>query len=198
MIPYPYTFSGRRASQSKYELEKLIEFLREKSVKRYLEIGARDGDTFYEIVKALGKDAQCVAIDLPGGLWGKALTSRNLDRAVKNLKEQGYDAHYALGDSTSSEIIDYVRSFGHFDAIFIDGDHTLDGVTNDWFNYGSMGDITIFHDIVGTGQSEKVSNRSVDVPILWEELKEYHEHLEIVDKDSKMGIGIIFNDKDII
>lgn len=61
------TFSGRKPSQNAHELGAFVNFLRAQGVKRYGEIGARDGDTFHHILTAL-PDCQGVAMDLPGGL----------------------------------------------------------------------------------------------------------------------------------
>lgn len=49
MNDYPQllTFSGRKASQNSYELTCFVDFLVKHGVKRYLEIGARHGDTFH-------------------------------------------------------------------------------------------------------------------------------------------------------
>lgn len=191
LIPYPHTFSGRRASQSKYELTCLINLLKEKNIKRYLEIGAREGDTFHEIVAHIKPD-YALAVDLPGGLWGKASTKENLVKSVSDLKSKGFNTEYLFGDSGSEEVVSHIQNMQKFDALFIDGDHTLEGVTRDWENYRTMADMIIFHDIVGYNEKEKVKNNKVEVPILWEILKTNYNHVEFIDQDSNMGIGVIF------
>lgn len=191
MKKYPHTFSGREASQSKFELESFIQFLREKKIKRYLEIGAREGDTFHEIVTHVETIEYALAVDLPGGLWGKETTKNKLSVAIKDLQQKGYNAEYLFGNSQDEKIVSNITSMGEFDAILIDGDHTLDGVTKDWNNYCGISKIVAFHDIVGHDQFEKVKQNLVEVPILWNELKEKYDHLEFIDKDSKMGIGVI-------
>lgn len=188
---YPHTFSGRRASQSEYELKSLIEFLKNNSVKRYLEIGARDGDTFHEIVSSINPD-YALAVDLVGGLWGKITTEKKLINAIHDLKKKSYNVELLLGDSQSEEVIQYISNIEKFDAVFIDADHTLEGVTKDWNNYKQVADIVIFHDIIGSGQKENVFGNIVEVPILWENLKKEYDHIEFIDEDSKMGIGVIF------
>lgn len=184
------TFSGRRASQDEYELRSLIDLMKCKAVTRYLEIGARHGDTFHEVMINLPAGSFGVAVDLPAGLWGKSGTEKSLKAVIKDLRERGYDVHMVLGDSTSPDIIAAVHSFGEFDAALIDGDHTLKGVTADYNNFGRIAPIVAFHDIVGEGQAEKVYNTAVQVPRFWKSVKD-EKSLEFVAEGSAMGIGVL-------
>lgn len=186
---YPHTFSGRAASQTEFELTSLIDLLKYRGVRRYLEIGAREGDTFHEIMMSLPKGSFGLAVDLPGALWGKITTGNKLKTAIHDLRERGYDAHYLFGDSKSLEVIERVREFAPYDAVLIDGDHTYEGVKADWDNYSVMADLIAFHDIVGTGQYEKQHRNPVEVPRLWAELKGVKK--EFVSVGSRMGIGVI-------
>lgn len=192
MKHYPHTFSGRRASQDEYELSKLIDFLKGIGVRKYLEVGAREGDTFHEIMTSLPKRSFGVAVDLPGGLWGKITTSKKLESAKSDLLRKGYDVKVILGNSTHSSVIDSIKALGKFDAVFIDGDHTYEGVKKDFDNYKELAPVVIFHDIVGDGQFEKVQGNKVEVPVFWNEIKT-ETSLEFVGEESKMGIGVWFN-----
>lgn len=175
------------------ELNGMIRLFKERGVKTYLEIGARDGDTFYAVMSALPIGSKGIALDLPGGLWGKSTTAKNLISAVKALKAKGYDVNYILGDSRDKDTISHIKEMGPFDAALIDGDHTIEGVTADWENYGGLARVVAFHDIVGTGQKEKIYKNPVEVPILWADLKTKHKHFEFVDTEnnSQMGIGCL-------
>lgn len=184
------TFSKRYSSQSAFELEKFIEFLKEKNVTSYLEIGTRHGDTFHAVMSALPPGSKGVAVDLPGGLWGKESSRDYMANVVNDLKSKGYEIHCIFGDSQSDEIRSMVEEHADFDAILIDGDHTLPGVTKDWENYREMSRIVAFHDVVGTGQAEKRTNKPVEVPILWEKIKSVFPYVEFIDENSAMGIGV--------
>ncbi|GAB3282626.1 hypothetical protein GCM10027347_58980 [Larkinella harenae] len=191
------TFSGRRASQNEAELNSFIGYLQRANVKSYLEIGARHGDTFHEVMSRLPVGSYGLAVDMPGYLWGNFKSRESLRAAVKDLRDKGYDCHYLFADSQQLDTVEKIREIAAslpggtgFDALLIDGDHTLAGVTADWKNYGGLAPIVAFHDIVGTGQYEKVHHNPVEVPILWETIKRNHKTLEFVDKDSKMGIGV--------
>ncbi len=183
------TFSGRPGSQMKKELDALVKLFKDKGVQSYLEIGARDGDTFHEIMCALPVGSRGVAVDLPGGLWGKRQTINNLKLAIDDLKARGYDVHLIVGDSQSQEVADMVEELGPYDAAFIDGDHTFKGVSRDWSLYQDMAPMVAFHDIVGHDQFEKVSKNPVEVPRFWAYIKN-DKCLEFIAPDSKMGIGV--------
>lgn len=185
------TFSGRRASQNEQELQGFISLLRERGVSRYLEIGARHGDTFHEVMLALPPGSTGVAVDLPGGLWGTWKSREQLQRAVADLNQRGYRCSTLFGDSQTDATKRLITGRGPFDAILIDGDHTLVGVSKDWAHYGQMAPVVAFHDIVGTGQREKVHGREVEVPILWQQLKEQHQVAEFIADGSAMGIGVV-------
>lgn len=185
-------FSGRKPSQIEYELRSLIDLFREEGVTSYLEVGAREGDTFVEVMESLPPGSKGVAVDLPGGLWGKTTTKEKLNRAVEHLQGKGYQVSCLFGDSHTEAIRKLVKGRGPYDAVLIDGDHTLAGVTRDFDNYHRMARLVAFHDIVGRGMREKVSNQEVEVPIFWQSVKGRHEHREFVDAGSKMGIGVLW------
>lgn len=185
------TFSGRRASQDEGELTAFCDYLRAAGVKAYAEIGAREGDTFHHVVTALGEGSRGVAVDLPGGLWGKSTTGLQLSAAVDDLSDWAHNVRMILGDSTGPTTIHAVRSYGPYDAILIDGDHTYEGVKADWEAYRDLAPIIAFHDIVGEGQFERVTRRGVEVPKLWAEIKASGANVvEFVSPGSAMGIGV--------
>lgn len=191
-------FSGRRPSQIPFELRSFIKLMRDQGVKRYLEIGSREGDTFVEVLDGLGHGLTGVAVDLPGGLWGKETTRGKLERAVRHLSGQGHKASCLFGDSKTDATRRLVVCRGPYDAILIDGDHTLPGVCADWLAYGKMARIVAFHDIVGHGQAEKVHGNPVEVPKFWSLLKLRaddcgFECLEFVEEGSAMGIGVVIH-----
>lgn len=186
------TRSGRRPSQNEFELRSFIDLMLARQVTRYLEIGARHGDTFFEVMTSLPKGSKGVAVDLPGGMWGTDKSRASLEDACSDLRRRGYDVRCIFGDSRSAGIRQIVMVEGPYDAALIDGDHRYAGVKADWENYARFASLVAFHDIVGEGQAEKVHGNLVEVPRLWAELKAEHETVEFVDAGSKMGIGCVF------
>lgn len=185
------TFSGRRASQNEFELRSFIKLLCERDTRSYLEIGARHGDTFHEVMINLPVGSYGMAMDMPGALWGKASSIVSLHRAVDDLRNRGYIIDVVLGDSTAKSILAHIEHTASFDAILIDGDHRYAGVKADWENYRDFSNLIAFHDIVGTGQIEKVHKNQVEVPKLWAEIKAQDESvLEFIGEGSLMGIGV--------
>lgn len=170
-----------RISQNPIELENMKQYIQDFGVTSILEIGSRYGETLLEIAKVLPKHSRIVSIDLPNGPWGRADSKATLINNLESLIEN-YDVHLFLGSSQEEHIIKEVRKLGPYDFIFIDGDHSLSGVTADWVNYNQMGKHIGFHDI----------NTRLDVPVLWRELKKRYHYTEfIANHPPEMGIGIV-------
>lgn len=192
MSIWPTTLSGRIASQNADEFAAFLDLLRAERVRRYGEIGAREGDTFYDVMHALPVGSVGVALDYPGSAWGNQTSRAKLEKCVRTLDSEGYAASLMFGDSTTPATIAQFRGRGPYDAILIDGDHRLAGVTADWTNYRDCARIVAFHDIVGDGETDKAGNR-VEVPLLWKSIRECGLRIkEFVAPGSVMGIGVVW------
>lgn len=191
------TYSGLKSSQSEFELSSMVEFFKKHDVRKYLEIGARHGDTFVYVMQALDdhKYLLGIAVDLPGGLWGKSSSQEYLKKAVYELNKENIHVACFLGSSQDEAIINKIIRCGPYDAILIDGDHTYQGVSIDFENFKDFAPIICFHDIVGYNEKERVYGNAVEVPKFWAELKEgykdQYEFFEFVDDGSTMGIGVM-------
>lgn len=191
MKMYPRTFSGQPSVQVEEELTSFIDLLREHEVSSYLEVGCGNGDTFHEIVSHLPAGALAVAVDLPGAGWSLKNSAWYLTKAVEDLKRSGYNAHMILGDSTNMQIVNKAAALGGYDALFIDGDHTLRGVTQDALNYGPLTKKLVgFHDIADPMRTN-MRGETIEVPLFWETIKAAgNKTREFISEGSTMGIGV--------
>jgi predicted O-methyltransferase YrrM len=187
--PQYNTFSGQKPAQRTDELAQFIRILRREGVKSYLEIGSRNGDSFHDIGLGLLPGSRLVSIDLPEGPWGESQSAKNLQKAVDDLNLVGRSASVIFGDSRDPRIIEQVSKEAPFDAIFIDGDHSLEGVVLDWINYRNFSNLIAFHDIA---PGHKAIKRGIRVQLLWKELKDKYRCVEIRGREQGMGIGVLY------
>ena len=183
----PATRSGFKASQVEAELNELLKIAA--AGRSYLEVGARHGDTFYAVLRAMAPGGLGVAVDWPGGPWGLAGSEQSLRQAVERLSLL-YAVHLVFGNSTWPDTVSQVWRLvpdGGFDLVFIDGDHSYEGVKSDWERYGPMGRIVAFHDI----NAVHIQQRRFGVPRLWGEIKASGARCqEFIAPGSGMGIGV--------
>jgi len=187
------SFSGKPFPQRPFEIETLAQLMEVHKCRSYLEIGTRYGDSFHYLARTLPERRRAVAVDMPSGPWGNSDSEEFLRRAVADLKNvHKIDARLILGDSRAQETIDEAERLGPYDAVFIDGDHSAEGVLADWKNYGPMArKLVAFHDIDADSKPKKKAAR-FGVPALWRELKATRPHVEIISSEREMGIGVLF------
>lgn len=150
-----------------------------------LEIGSRYGECLALMARQI--NGRVVAVDLPGVQpWGYPDSEDHLRAVVQQLNLEGFPAHLVIGDSTSEEVINQVRDLGPYDLVFIDGDHRYEGVKKDWENYGPMGKVVVFHDIV---RHPDGARNAPQVWRLWEEIQ--GNKSQYIAKDSLMGVGVV-------
>ncbi len=175
--------------QHEGELAAFIDILKRENVRSYLEIGSKFGGSLWRVALALPNGSRIVSVDLP---YGDKETQPALESCVRNLCLKGYDAHCYLGDSTSPEAIEYAGFLGPYDVVFIDANHTLPFVTEDWNNYGPMARIVAFHDIGWLPRPPPSKKMPIDVPELWNSIKGGYRHEEIKMCDRDNGFGILW------
>jgi Methyltransferase domain len=154
--------------------------------KSYLEIGVCFGQTTKLLARSFIPGARIRLIDLgeiEDGRNGKLDLKPHLNKVVGELRRKGFDVELKIGDSSDPEVVEWARSSGPYDGIFIDGDHTYAGVLADWVNYGDMGKLIFFHDIISFEHG---------VTKFWNEIKELTKKTHATTEFSRpMGIGVI-------
>ena len=176
--------------QNRSEIVQAAEFFKNMNVRNFMEIGTDQGGTF-AIWSKLSEDGKRISVDMPHGTYG--VNSYDVSVRDKYLKSLGSNVTMIHGDSHSDEIKNSVSSMlkeGELDFLFIDGDHTYEGVKKDYEDYKKYvkdGGWIGFHDIKNT---EFHRNANCRVDLLWNELE--GEKIEFIDNSSQYGgIGFI-------
>lgn len=178
------------------ELQTLGEILSTRRPERALEIGTASGGTLLFLTRLASPRATIVSVDLPGGQFGggygdtRAWFYRRFARRQQRVE-------LVRGDSHSSRVRDKIVTAldgQKLDYLFIDGDHSYDGVKCDFELYGPLvakGGLIAFHDIA-EGTAEIVGG----VPRFWSEVKAQYRHQEIINDPQQggWGIGVLYVD----
>jgi len=176
--------------QNRSEIVQAAEFFKNMNVRNFMEIGTDQGGTF-AIWSKLSEDGKRISVDMPHGTYG--VSSYDVNKRDEYLKSLGSNVTMIHGDSHSEEMKNRISSVleeGELDFLFIDGDHTYEGVKKDYEDYKKYvkdGGWIGFHDIKDTDFHRRANCR---VDILWNELE--GEKVEFVDNSSQFGgIGFI-------
>jgi len=157
--------------QNYSEIFQAAEFYKNLKVKHFMEIGTDQGGTFAIWSKLSEKDGIRISLDLPHGPFG--VDNYNVDKRDEYLKSLGNNVHTIHGNSHEAGIKEQVKNLlgeSLLDFLFIDGDHTYEGVKQDYEMYKEFvksGGWIGFHDIKNT---EFHRNANCRVDVLWEEI----------------------------
>jgi predicted O-methyltransferase YrrM len=130
---------------------KIVRALRPRTV---VEIGTAQGGVFWLLCRLAAPDAQLISIDLPPEQRFSGGQKKSI--ALQRMRQSRQTVHALHGDSHSPETLRRLRSTVNdreIDLLFIDGDHTYDGVRSDYAMYSPLvrrGGLIALHDIVKT------------------------------------------------
>jgi len=171
--------------QYAWEFDIVIDLYKRVKPKTVLEIGSLYGGTLYHWLNKGEADLSVLSIDL--------FSTVDFDETKKlweSWKGNRQQLKVLKGNSTSAEIFETViNEFKNgIDWLFIDGDHSYEGVKIDYQNYFpllSENGYCVFHDIVGENGVSK----------FWNELKRSlnanYPVIEICHSKYNLGIGVI-------
>ena len=177
-------------AQKAAEFEAFISVVQPIEPRVIVEIGTAQGGTLLFWAWVASKEAHIITIDLPGGAFGGG-HRRSQDWFFKRFAQGRQRISFVRGDSHDPQTYALVRSLlrgRQVDLLFIDGDHSLEGVERDYCLYSPLvrhGGIVAFHDIV-PAPYELVGG----VPSLWTKLKVTGDVHEIVEDWNQAGFGI--------
>lgn len=186
---------ANHALQREGELEQLVDIVREHAPSTVLEIGTFRGGTLAAWCQCAADDALLIGVDMPGAEFGGGWAQGDEPR-IKGFARERQRVELVAGDSHTPAVqwkVDDLLGDREVDFLFIDGDHTFDGVKADFENYESFvapGGIIVFHDVVPYPEVPRC-----EVDRFWREhiLPAHPEAIEIrTDGDyAGCGIGVI-------
>jgi hypothetical protein len=174
------------ALQNPAELVEFLRMVRRENVRSYLEIGSKFGGSLWAVTVAMQPHSRVVSVDLEG--------RAELKECVSKLQNLGHEVHLWVGNSADPKIVESVRLLAPYDLVLIDANHTEPYVRMDWLNYGAMARIVAFHDIGYDLGDRPVPTWKIEVPKVWNEIKQGYRHEEIKLDPTKRdnGFGILW------
>lgn len=181
-----------KAGQVKSEISALCKIVKKIRPKRIVEIGSYTGATIF-LFTQIAKPEKIVSIDLPGGPFGGGYPFWKVP-LYKSLGGKGV-VQLIRADSHSEETLGKLKTVlnnGPIDFLFIDGDHTYQGVKQDFEMYSPLvrkGGVIAFHDV-----APDQSAVGCEVDRFWNVIKKKYRYDELIEKTDQRwaGIGVLY------
>jgi predicted O-methyltransferase YrrM len=190
-LTFEYSDAFLKPIQMEEELVQLLREVRKLNPSTVLEIGTSMGGTLYLWTRLARPDALILSLDLPGGKFGGGYSPfrtpvyRRFAREQQKLHLMRANSH----DRPTFQEVTRLLGDQKIDLLFIDGDHTYDGVKMDWEMYSSLvrpGGLVVFHDVAGNYEDTQVKR-------FWDSIKTGYEYREyMVHPVGHYGIGVLF------
>lgn len=185
---------ARGAMQKVRELAPLLALVRRVHPRVVVEIGTARGGTLHGWCRVAHPDATVVSIDLPGGPYGGGYSEED-EQVFRRYGRGRQDLHFIRAsshESTTRDRLDALLRGRSVEFLMIDGDHTYEGVRQDFEMYGTLvaGNCPVaFHDIL-----RHPPEQQCEVDRFWNEVKHGYRHTEFVDREGDQygGIGVLF------
>lgn len=179
--------------QIREEFLQLLDLVKQQNPQVIMEIGTANGGTLYCWCRYIESATKILSLDLPGGRFGGGYSKHKTKLFERFAPDK--DLVFVRSDSHDAETKDRINrelSGKEIDFLFIDGDHTYEGVKEDFEMYKefvSEGGIIAFHDIVYHPHLE-----DCEVDKFWKEIRDEYQTKEIIASSGQKwaGIGVIF------
>lgn len=190
-----------RPGQVRWEFRQLLERVQEVRPQRVLEIGTANGGSLLPITRLSAPDAHVISVDLHHGEFGGGYPAWRIP-LYKSFPRTTQRLDLLRGDSHDPRTFERVRALlgeEPLDLLFIDGDHTFQGVRQDFETYGPLvrpGGLIAFHDINPPNDGAPTDGARClvgEVPRYWREISPSWDSQEFVALSPRgcFGIGLI-------
>lgn len=187
-----YAFSrSLGVTQQDEEIRWLFDLVRDLRPRTVLEIGLDEGGTLFLWTRAAASDASLVAVDTrPVGTLGMRAPFPLVRRSFAQSRQR-IDLVMPADSHDPVTLMRVERSLAGqpLDFLFIDGDHSREGVWQDFRMYAPLvrpGGLVAFHDV-----SQNPASSTEGVAVFWREFAAEHETEErVVDREPGFGIGV--------
>ena len=187
-----YAFSRELGiTQQDDEIHWLFDLVRDLRPRTILEIGLDEGGTLFLWTRAAAPDARLVAIDTrPIGPLGMRAPFPLIRRSFAHTRQRvdlvmPADSH----DPATLTRVERFLAGRPLDFLFIDGDHSREGVWQDFLMYSTLvrpGGLVGFHDV-----SHNPASSTTGVATFWREFTAAHGTEErVADREPGFGIGV--------
>jgi predicted O-methyltransferase YrrM len=188
--------------QVRYEISGLLDAVAAERPRTILEIGTANGGSLFLVSQVAAPDAHVISVDLPHGEFGGGYPAWKIP-LYRSFRRPAQRLDLVRGDSHSTATLAGVRARlrgAPLDFLFIDGDHTYEGVRQDFETYGPLvrpGGLVAFHDIAPPAQDRPRAGGDRllvgEVPRYWQELRTRYDSRELIEPGGGgyFGIGLI-------
>jgi len=166
------------------------------TVNNILEIGTCGGGSLFCFCRLASPDALIISVDLPGGFFGGGSPSWK-QQLFKKFVVPGQKIHLLRMNSHDQNTYQHVVKLLNgkkLDFLFIDGDHTFEGVKQDFEMYSPlvrMGGYIGFHDTLNDSPAEaKEFGYKIGVGKYWRSIRDQYRHLDF-EQSGRIGIGLL-------